>query len=715
MTTHPKIWLPNAATDLIDRIAVQHRHPGLQLDKLSLAGEQKDQSPAIDAVTECTGDSALLEELLQRRNEVLGRLGAARFKGRMLGPMTLHLSRAGGLENAGLALHPVYGFAWLPGTGLKGMTRAWAETVCKKREDAYIETDKRRIVDAFGNGEHSGRIVFHDAWPARWPKLERDIVNVHHKPYYEGTGMPADREDPVPSYFIVIAAGTEFDFALSDLRPRDDGLLEDVMTWMRMALRHEGAGAKIAAGYGRIVPVGRDLEAVSEQPALPPQTRLRREHDLTLVSPAFLAGARQEEADCDLRPATLRGLLRWWWRTMHAGHLNLEDLARMEAAIWGDTRRGSAVSLSIRESGGNSGAVRYDKKKIKQRHLQRSLEKQKVTQGLFYVSYGMDEKGEDRRWYRPPDDQWRLTLTARPTSWSHDGYQDGPGIKISADAVMRQAEAALWLLARYGGVGSKSRKGFGSFADVAVEDVSSPDDCILAGAALREHCGLKTAAGTGTPALEHRIGPVEVETQWRDDWHTLDQVGEVYQRFAKGRKLEERMALGQPRKHVKTRYASPAFWSLARREDRYSVRLLCFPSNLPDSETSQKILKDLSKQARKELEAASRTGAGRKSPRKPSPPQNTSTLKNGQRVSAELLKERTKKGGWRAKEVITNIEGHIHNNDQVPADAQPGQAVDLIVKSARPKDADFLWPTAEVEADLERSKSRIRKPARRGR
>ena len=233
------------------------------------------------------------------------------------------------------------------------------------------------------------------------------------------------------------------------------------------------------------------------------------------------------------------------------------------------------------------------------------------------------------------DDQWRLTLTARQTSWSHDGYQDGPGIKISADAVMRQAEAALWLLAHYGGVGSKSRKGFGSFADIAVEDISGLEDCMATGAALREHCGLKTAAGTGTPALEHRIGPVEVETQWRDAWNTLDRVGDVYQSFAKGLKgheREKRMALGLPRKDLQHpaygRYASPALWSLTRRGDRYSVRLLCFPSDLPDPKTSHKILKDLSEQAKK-LEAASRTGAGRKSPRKPLPPRK--------RVSSEKL------------------------------------------------------------------------------
>ena len=36
------------------------------------------------------------------------------------GRLTLHLARASALENAGLCLHPLYGFTYLPGTGLKG-------------------------------------------------------------------------------------------------------------------------------------------------------------------------------------------------------------------------------------------------------------------------------------------------------------------------------------------------------------------------------------------------------------------------------------------------------------------------------------------------------------------------------------------------------------------------------------------------------------------
>ena len=51
------------------------------------------------------------------------------------------------------------------------------------------------------------------------------------------------------------------------------------------------------------------------------------------------------------------------------------------------------------------------------------------------------------------------------------------GSLVPANEVLRQGEAALWLLCRYGGIGSKSRKGFGSFADVDITGIRSMDDC----------------------------------------------------------------------------------------------------------------------------------------------------------------------------------------------------------------------------------------------
>ena len=55
-----------------------------------------------------------------RRSRMLVACSATRFKATTVGPLTLHLARASGLENAGIHLHPIYGFASLPSSGLKG-------------------------------------------------------------------------------------------------------------------------------------------------------------------------------------------------------------------------------------------------------------------------------------------------------------------------------------------------------------------------------------------------------------------------------------------------------------------------------------------------------------------------------------------------------------------------------------------------------------------
>ena len=128
--------------------------------------------------------------------------------------MTLHLARASALENAGLCLHPIYGFTYLPGTGLKGLARAYAETVWlaakpPERQNEAWKTIERVFGWAPGSDQvapgkakpwkpgdpgldhaeddaaNAGVIVFHDAWPEKWPSLLVDIVNNHHSTYYQ--------------------------------------------------------------------------------------------------------------------------------------------------------------------------------------------------------------------------------------------------------------------------------------------------------------------------------------------------------------------------------------------------------------------------------------------------------------------------------------------------------------------------------------------------
>ena len=718
--------LPQSTCSLVEKIASERRHAGLQLDKLSSAGKQEKQREALEKVARTLRDNALLRKLLDRRTTMLEALGARWLSMTTRGSLTLHLSRSGALENAGIALHPVYGFVYLPGSGIKGLTRAWAETVWAP---AQADQGKawRQIEETFGWSPGSeghkqdwrpkevtgpeeaaaGRLVFHDALPTRWPRLILDVVNNHHDKYYADNDDPGDWENPIPVYFLAVGGDEEFEFALSDRKRGNDRLLETARGWLREALAFEGAGAKTAAGYGR-------FKSVAGEQASIPATLASTTYELRLASPAFLAGAEQKPDDCDLRPATLRGLLRWWWRTMHSAHLSRDTLKKLEPAVWGDAQSGSPVRIAVDFIEGGSPRQHPDKRdqQFQQDHgLRRPHSGQKVTQGLFYASYGMAEK--DRRWFLPAGSLWRVTLTAK------SGRFDS--VPLTPQQLLEQATAALWLLTQFGGAGSRSRKGFGSFDDIEVPGIDSKEDCIAVAAKFREHCELGgQQALSKAPALEEALILPEQSTAWADPWYAIDQTGMVLQRFAKNLKAANRIALGLPRSvggdkqsaEKGDRYASPALWSLATREDgTLVVRLIAFPAAyLPDKATSKTTLQQLIDFARQELrrqadQSARPSGSrgrglshsGRTNRRDgrglPSPPPRPSqtNAKAGDRVEADLLEEKTRKGGWKAKHLDSGLEGPIQDPQNAPADAEPGQRVQLTVASVSAKEMAFRW------------------------
>lgn len=634
-------------------------HPGLALDKYVPSWDPRSandgdyqkavQFQAIQKVVDLSADPPAglqFHEFLERRNRLLSVLKARQFECVTVGPLTLHLSRASALENAGICLHHLYGFAYLPGSGLKGMARAYAETIWlpskekTEQKDAWMKIEdvfgwasnpdrKKQIndrnhpaevrrkdpdkLDSSPINEHTGHIVFHDAWPTEWPRLTNDILSNHHRKYYNGEDAPGDWEDPSPVYFLSVIPGEAFSFALS---PRKEDVPSDLValaeTWLLGALCHLGAGAKTNSGYGGFKPVS------SPVPALISPAKAIFETEIELVTPGFFAGASQAQEDCDLRPATLRGLLRWWWRTMHAGHVGVETLRKMESMIWGDTKTGGPVRLVV-EKQKKMQPIELPVKRLTKNSKGKDVlelnpvfaERNRLPKGigrrtapLVYLSYGMDEfAGRPRRrctrLILSPPASWKIRLVAK-----NETYLD-------------QAKASLWLLCNYGGAGAKFRKGFGSLQG----NFEGIDEAWCLNIA-REYRGTEQNGTTHSPSIDDYM-TVGIDTPWTNYWYALHKIGEVMESFAQanpqtghGKHCSEKLSLGLPRKihgpldkplpHQKNdwspsielesvkgkRHASPIIIHLSRKTSGdLTIRLTAFPSHfLPDLDKSSSFL-----------------------------------------------------------------------------------------------------------------------------
>ncbi len=717
-------FLPKATLELLARTSpslfpLRSRNIGLQLDKFGVYAandaSMRIQKDALQDVTKIGGDKRLLVDLIKRRRGMLAAIGAHTVRMRTAGPLTLHLARAGTWENAGICLHPMSGFAYMPGSGLKGMVRAWAETVWAGQQPDP-EVAWRRIEQLFGyatnsethkiatkergwrpevvpvpDGSAAGRLVFHEAWPTVWPNLVVDVANIHYAKYYRGEDAPGDWDSPVPVYFLSMSQGAEFEFAVSDRARNEDGSLELAISWLVDALQAEGAGAKTAAGYGRFCQSGKEKIEI-------PEAVTQVSYDLELVSPAFLAGASQQESDCELRGSTLRGLLRWWWRTMFAGLVGCDTLRGLEAAVWGSSSIGSPLRIAVQVQK-SLRPVQFDKSEVFLRKL--GIRKRRndhiATLGLYYTSYGM---AEQKRWCQPPGSSWKMSITAK------DGFlqqSDETTCRLDAKDIIKQASAAMWLLAQYGGIGSKSRKGFGSLNPIQVEGVASLNDCTtLAQGLLRKWNVALSSDAPYAPSLAEAFEMPSIRTAWENPWFACHILGKVHREAALDLKRNERIVLGLPRKGQSVRgvdrHASTVHWSLGRNANGpFDVRLMAFPSpKLLRWDKCCSALKTYSQEARARIYSHRNSRAAGpgiihdESLRSPAPvPPPSRTPKAGDQVEVLLLEEKTKKGKWKALHEDSGLKGVVQ--DDIPLKVEPGKRLPLFVHSINELRGDIIF------------------------
>jgi CRISPR-associated protein Cmr1 len=179
-----------------------------------------------------------------------------------------------------------------------------------------------------------------------------------------------------------------------------------------------------------------------------------------VVTPLFCAGARQD--DVGVRPASLRGILRWWWRATRYGVYDagcngdprqaLRELDKEEKKLFGSS-----------ETGQGRVALRVERAKLAvlpRRELLRTSERNGasvVGPGARYLGYGLVEAASTKSGKRAG----QLVRSCGRAA---------PGTSVRVDLVCRgldeaqldTLEIALDALGLFGGLGARSRRGWGS-------------------------------------------------------------------------------------------------------------------------------------------------------------------------------------------------------------------------------------------------------------
>lgn len=237
--------------------------PSLRLEKFVRIGGDKTKHEEIDAVVECqrkNGKEAVFPPLP---------LGGVRFPARL--KSRLIVNQAGGiLENAGMCLHPHFGYPYIPGSAVKGIARHAAWCAWHEAEEPEKECIAKDIARVFGyptndkgldayleergcDAKCGGCISFWAAEPDGKAGLVTDIVNCHHMKYYGSDTLSAvatDDEAPNPQFFPAVEKDGTFVFTLVPVRDAGETELALAKKWLIQAITENGVGAKTSAGYG---------------------------------------------------------------------------------------------------------------------------------------------------------------------------------------------------------------------------------------------------------------------------------------------------------------------------------------------------------------------------------------------------------------------------------------------------------------------------------
>lgn len=216
--------------------------------------------------------------------------------------------------------------------------------------------------------------------------------------------------------------------------------------------------------------------------------------DLRFLTPAFLGGADQA---AELRPPSIKGMLRFWYRAVDP------QFAERESRLFGGAGDGTGQSrVLLRADAGPLELVRWDRQRAQRFTVGGGTH---AKNGLVYLGFALQLRGNEKRTAFREGSRFTLRcVLPRPLSDERD---------------RRALLAALWALGTCGALGMRSRRGFGSLAldDWKVESTGAPGadldpwrrdmDRLALPARARDAASWQRSFDDGRAAIRDWLGP----------------------------------------------------------------------------------------------------------------------------------------------------------------------------------------------------------------
>lgn len=288
------------------------------------------------------------------------------------------------------------------------------------------------------------------------------------------------------------------------------------------------------------------------------------------TTPMFIAGA--DVTRPELRAPSIKGVLRFWWRAIKAGNVNL---ATDEKKIFGGVREGGQKScFSIKVKGED--LSNYVSEKPLEKKYTYEVKGRKLNL-LEYIAYGTykNVKGKGNVFTR---------------SYINAGYKFTIEITTTGETDLdKEILETMQVFFMFGALGAKSRNGFGGFRLIDSNLDSSINNKITSfpcREAIEPYLGYE-----GTPdysAFSSGTKLYKTHNVYKDWLSCLAELSRIYRDCRLGlesRGYEKRQFIGAPiivnkkQRSMLDRHAKPYFMRVNRCGDEYRGFILYLPSH----------------------------------------------------------------------------------------------------------------------------------------